>query len=197
VPATFGEWKREVVPDAVAAPRLFLAFRIPPAGSDAWYAASLLGVVLGTGDGSRLALALVREQAIASAVTAFTFDLAKGSDLLVVDVTARPGVEGEALERAVEEVIEVLRRDGVGAEERERGLALMETTWMAALQSAATRADRLSQFATYHGSATRVNDEMSRHAAVGADAMTAAARTLLEERNRASLLFVPRREGDR
>jgi zinc protease len=195
LPPTFGSWKRQVVPDAVAAARIFLAFRIPPAGSDAWYPASLLGAVLGTGDGSRLALALVREQAIASAATAFTFDLSKGSDLLVVDVTGRPGVDGAALEQAVVEVIDAVRRDGIGAEERERAMALLETTWMAALQSAATRADRLSQFATYHGRAARVNEEMSRHAAVAAETMTATARTLLGEENRASLLFVPREGG--
>ena len=196
LPPTFGSRRRQVVPDAVASARLFLAFRIPPAGADSWYAASLLGAVLGTGDGSRLVLALVRQQAIASAVTAFTFDLAKGSDLLVVDVTGRPGVEGDALERAVVEVIDAVRLDGVSADERERALALMETSWMVALQSAATRADRLSQFATYHGSAARVNDEMDRHAAVTADAITAVARTIMVEQNRAMLLFVPRDEDD-
>ena len=196
LPPTFGSRRREVVPDAVASARLFLAFRIPPAGHEDWYAASLLGAVLGTGDGSRLALALVREQAIASAVTAFTFDLAKGSDLLVVDVTARPGVEGDALQQAVVGVIDEVRNNGISVDERERALALMETSWMAALQSAATRADKLSQFATYHGSAARVNEEMVRHAAVTTDAMTAIARTLMVPENRAKLLFVPREEDD-
>ena len=47
LPPRFGEWRREVVEDAVAAPRLLLAFRIPPFGDDAWYAASLLGALLG------------------------------------------------------------------------------------------------------------------------------------------------------
>jgi predicted Zn-dependent peptidase len=184
------------VPDAVASARLFLAFRIPPAGDDAWYAASLLGAVLGIGDGSRLALALLRDQAIASTATAFTFDLAKGSDLLVVDVTGRPGVEGDALQKAVVAVIDEVRRDGISAVERERALALMETAWMAALQSAATRADRLSQFATYHGSAARVNGEMDRHVAVTVETITAAARSIMIEENRAMLLFVPREEGE-
>ncbi len=192
LPPTFGGRRREVVPDSVAAARLFLAFRVPAAGTDAWYAASLLGAVLGTGEGSRLSLALVRDQAIAAAATAFTFDLTKGSDLLVCDVTARPGVAGEVLERAVEEVIDGVIEHGVREEERERAMAMLETSWMSALQSAATRADRLSQFATYHGRAARVNEEMARHAAVSAAAMTAFARGTLLEENRASLLYVPR-----
>ncbi|MDH5234583.1 MAG: insulinase family protein, partial [Gemmatimonadota bacterium] len=83
VPATFGSWRREVVPDAVAAPRILLAFRVPAFGADGWHAASLLGAVLGDGDGSRLVRALVREQAIATDASAYTFDLAKGADLLI------------------------------------------------------------------------------------------------------------------
>jgi zinc protease len=192
LPPTFGEWKREVVEDAVVAPRLFLAFRIPPAGDDAWYAASLLGAVLGTGEGSRLSRALVREQQLASEATAFTFDLAKGSDLLVCDVTARPGVAAATLEAAVVAEIDRLLRDGVTAGERARALALYETAWVSGIQSVGARADKLSQFATYRGDAALVNDEPARHAAVGVDAMVDFARARLQPTNRASLLYVPR-----
>jgi zinc protease len=192
LPPTFGTWTREVVADAVVAPRLFLAFRIPPAGDVDWYAASLLGAVLGTGEGSRLAHALVREQQLASEATAFTFDLAKGSDLLVCDVTARPGVAPATLEAAVVAEIDRLLRDGVRPEERERALAQVETAWVSGLQSVSARADKLSQFATYKGDAGAVNDELARHAAVSVAAMAAFARARLGDENRASLLYVPR-----
>jgi len=86
----FGQWKREVVPDDVMLPRLFLAFRSPAFGTDAYYPASVCGAILGLRNGSRLKRRLVREREVAAETTAFTFDLAKGSDLLVVDVTARP-----------------------------------------------------------------------------------------------------------
>ena len=192
VGGTFGEWRRETVPDAVVAPRLFLAFRIPPAGDADWYVASLLGAVLGDGEGSRLPRALVREQAIATDAAAYTFDLAKGSDLLILDVTARPGIPPEQLERAVVAEVDRLIAHGVTAEERERALALLETAWVTGLQSAAARADKLSQFATYRGDPALVNDEPAQHAAVSADAMAAFARSRLGPDNRASLLYVPR-----
>jgi zinc protease len=192
LPPTFGAWARDVVEDAVVAPRLFLAFRIPPAGQDDWYAASLLGAVLGTGEGSRLARALVREQRLASDATAFTFDLSKGSDLLVCEVTARPGVAPETLEAAVVAEVTRLIRDGVSPDERERALAQFETAWVSGLQTVGARADKLSQFATYKGDADAVNDELARHAAVSVEAMTAFARARMGEQNRASLLYVPR-----
>src|SRR5258708_38897077 len=89
VPEVFGQWKREVGEDTAMLPRLFLAFRSPPFGSDAYYAASVAGAILGSRKGSRLYRRLVRERQVASEAQAFTFDLSKGSDLLVVDVTAR------------------------------------------------------------------------------------------------------------
>jgi len=196
LPATFGGGRREVVEDDVVAPRLFLAFRVPAAGSAGWYAASLMGAVLGTGDGSRLARALVREQRIASAATAYTFDLAKGSDLLVCDVTAHPGVTADALEAAVLAEIDRVRRpdapDAVQEAERERALALLETSWVTALQSAGARADKLSQFATYFDDPARVNEEPARHAAVRVADLAAFAAASLGPDNRAALLYVPR-----
>jgi predicted Zn-dependent peptidase len=192
LPRTFGAWRRETVPDAVVAPRLFLAFRIPAASDPGWYAASLLGAVLGNGEGSRLARALVREQAIASDATAYTFDLSKGADLLICDVTARPGVPVEQLERAVVAEVDRVIARGLTEEERERALALMETAWISGLQSAAARADKLSQFATYRDDAALVNEEPARYAAVTVAEMNAFARAQLGADNRASLLYVPK-----
>ncbi|MDZ7631792.1 MAG: insulinase family protein [Gemmatimonadaceae bacterium] len=153
--------------------------------------ASLLGAVLGTGEGSRLAHALVREQQLASEATAFTFDLAKGSDLLVCDVTARPGVAPATLEAAVVAEIDRLLRDGVRPEERERALAQFETAWVSGLQSVGARADKLSQFATYKGDAGAVNDELA-PASRGERRRWRASRARAGEENRASLLYVPR-----
>jgi predicted Zn-dependent peptidase len=192
VPAKFGGWRREVVEDDVMLPRLYLAFRSPPFGTDAYYAASVCGAVLGMRRGSRLHRALVREQEVAAEATAFTFDLSKGSDLLIVDVTARPGVSVEQLETAVAVQVDLIRKDGVTPAEVERAIALIETDFITALQSAADRADKLSQFATYFGDPALVNAQSERYRAVTADAVNAFARDALGPDNRVSLLYVPR-----
>ena len=51
-----------------------------------------------------------------------------------------------------------------------RAVALIETAYTAALQSAADRADKLSQFATYFGDPGLMNDQCQRYRAVTADA---------------------------
>src|SRR5689334_9505530 len=82
LPPSYGRPLREVVEDDVMLPRVFVALRSPAFGTDAYYAASVAGAVLGMRKGSRLYQRLVRDAQVASDAGAFTYDLAKGSDLL-------------------------------------------------------------------------------------------------------------------
>ena len=195
LPPTFGDWRREVVADAVMLPRLYLAFRSPVFGSTDYYAASVTGAILGMRRGSRLHRTLVRERQIASEATAFTFDLPKGSDLLVVDVTARPAVEADTLEREVATEIDALQADGVDSAEVERAVALIETDFVASMQAAGERADKLSLFATYFGDPRLLNEQVSLYRAMTPDRVNAFIRSRLGPDNRVSLLYVPREEG--
>ncbi len=192
VPALHGAPVREVREDDVPAARAFVALRCPPFGDAASYAAGVCATVLGARKGSRLYASLVRDRQLASDVGAYTFDLSRGRDLLVVDVTARPGVSPADLEAAVHAELDAMQAGAVTAAELARAQALIETDLLKALQSAASRADRLSQFATYLGDPARVNDEADRYRAVTAEAVTAFARTHLGRDNRAVLLYVPR-----
>jgi predicted Zn-dependent peptidase len=192
VPETFGEWRRERVEDAVMLARLFLAFRIPPYGTEEHEAASIAGAVLGLKRGSRLHRALVRERQVAADASAFTFDLTKGSDLLVLDVTARPEIDGETLEREVAREVDAFRANGVSQEELDRAIALVETGLVVSLQAAGDRAEKLSLFATYFGNPALVNEQVDRYRAVTRERVDRFVRRYLGEDNRASLLYVPR-----
>jgi zinc protease len=196
LPATFGGAMREVVQDDVMLPRVFVAFRSPVFGTDEYYAASVCSAILGLKKGSRLHRALVREQQVAAEATAFTYDLAKGSDLLVIDVTARPEISVEQLEQTVGVEIDRLFLDGVTTDEVARAVTLMETALVEALQSAGDRADRLSMFATYFNNPELVNLQAERYRAVTAEQVNAFARTRLVPENRASLVYVPREPAD-
>jgi len=192
VSPTFGGWLRGLVEDDVAVARVFVACRTPIFGSDDYYAASTMAAMLGTGRGSRLHKSLVRERQLASAATAFTFDLAKGSDLLVVDTTARPGISAEALEQGIVDVLDELRLHGPRPGELDRVLAQMETEFVTSMQSAGDRAEQLSRFATYYGDPTLLNDQVARYRAVSDDSVRGLASARLGPDNRASLVYVPR-----
>ena len=172
-------------------PRLYLAFRSPVFGSAEYYAASVTGAVLGMRRGSRLHRALVRERQIASEATAFTFDLPKGSDLLVVDVTARPGIDAETLEREVVREIDALREGGVTDAEVARAVALIETDFVSSMQAAGERADKLSLFATYFGDPRLLNEQVDRYRAMTARDVNTFVANRLGPDNRVRLLYVP------
>jgi zinc protease len=192
LPPIFGDHRREVVHDNVSLSRIFMAFRTPAFGSEDYYASSVVAASLGLRRGSRLHRSLVRDKQIAADASAFTFDLAKGSDLLVVDVTARPETSVEQLEDAVEREIDRLVQDGVSETEVARAVALIETDLTASLQLAGERADRLSMFATYFEEPELINEQVDRYRAVTAQKVNELISGRFRENNRANLIYVPR-----
>ncbi|MBL0938841.1 MAG: insulinase family protein [Gemmatimonadaceae bacterium] len=191
VPPVFGDTRREVVPDAVALPRLFVACRTPVFGTDGYYAASLAAAVLGLRSGCRLEQSLVRRQRVASQAGAFTYDLSKGSDLLIVDATAHPDVSVEQFEAAVLAELDLMHQHGVTEDEVTRARALIETSFVTSMQSAAERADQLSRFATYFGDASLINTQVARYQATSAADVSKLARERLGPDNRVMLLYLP------
>jgi len=196
LPRTFGKPVRAVVKDDVALPRLYLAFRSPVFGSDGYYAASVTSAILGMRRGSRLHRSLVRERQIAADASAFTFDLAKGSDILVADVTARPETSPQKLEDEVNREIDKLMKEGASQQEVDRAIALIETDMVTAMQSASERADRLSMFATFFGEPGKLNEQSEKYHAVTAHSVNDFVTSSLGPDNRATLLFVPADTGE-
>ena len=188
----FGEPRREVVEDQVALPRLFVAFRVPPFGAPEHVVARTLAAILGLRRGSRLHRVLVREREVAAEVGAFTFDLAKGNDLLIVDVLARGETSASALEEEVERLLDTVHESGVTAAELERALALIETSFVSSMQSAGDRADRLSMFTTYFDEPRLVNEELAMFHRVTLADVNAFAHRFLGRNNRVSLLYIPK-----
>jgi zinc protease len=192
LPTTLGGWQREEVADDVAATRLFLACRIGPLGSAAHPAASICATILGGGRGSRLHRSLVRTLELATSVNVFTFDLAKGSDLLVIDALAHPGVTAQDLERQVATELDRLLKEGVTTEEVQRAITLTSTEELVELQAAQEFADKLSQFATYFGDPALALDAIAILGNVTPESVNAFAATYLGEDNRVSLTYVPK-----
>jgi predicted Zn-dependent peptidase len=146
--------------------------------------------------GSRLHRSLVRERQIAAEASAFTFGLAEGADLLVVDITARPETTTAQLEEEVEREIDLLVSDGVTAAEVKRAVALIETDLVTSLQSAGERADGLSMFATYFKEPELINEQADRFRAVTVKRVNDFVSERMIGENRASLLYVPKAKAE-
>lgn len=192
----FGRGLRQVVGDDVNVSRAFLAFRSPAFGTPSYYAGSVCGAILGMRKGSRLYRSLVRDRQMATEVSAFTFDLTKGMDLLVCDVTARAGIRGTDLESALDSEIDRFLDTGADDQDVARAVALICTDIAVSMQSAGDRADKLSMFATYFKKPELINEQIVRYQAVTAASVNQFIRDTLVKDNRAILLYVPRSEAD-
>jgi predicted Zn-dependent peptidase len=73
-------------------------------------------------------------------------------------------------------------------------VALIETDFVASMQAAGERADKLSLFATYFGDPRPLNEQVDRYRSVTADQVNAFVRSRLGADNRVSLLFRARRK---
>ena len=192
LPASMIRGAREVVPDSVAATRLFAAYRVPPFGTDEGVVASVFGTLLGSRRGSVLHQGLVRGSQIATEVRAFTFDLPTAMDLLILDVTAHPGVSAEDLEAAVAKEVERVVTQGVEvASDLPRATAVAENEYVLTLESSEGRADALSKFATYLGEPHLALQYADRLRAVTAEQLDRFAARYLRRQDQVTLLYVP------
>jgi zinc protease len=192
LPPGSGERTREVVVDDVAACRLFLAFRVPPFGTGEAVVGTVCAAMLGSRNGSILHRALVRDARVATEVRCFTFDLPKAADLLVVDVTAHPGIPSEHLEGSVATELARVLRDGVADADVDRAIAVAENEFAVPLESSEERADTLSKFASYLGEPRLALTYAARLREVTRDGVQAFLRRYLHPENQVALLYMPR-----
>ena len=182
---------RETKADQVPLPRIYLAHRIPPFGTDAFDALDVAADILGSGRASRLYAALVRDQRLAQDVSAFTFPIVGGASMFTLWVTARPGVATEAIEAATLDEIRRLAEDGPTDADLERVRNLHAAYAAGALERIGERADRLSMYACLFDAPERINNEVSRYAAVDAERVRAGLRDSIRADNRVTLTYVP------
>jgi predicted Zn-dependent peptidase len=191
VAARIGRDVRETVPDQVPLPRVYLAHRVPPFGSDAFDALDVAADILGAGRASRLYASLVREQRLAQDASVFVFPIVGGAAMFAIWVTARPGVSPEALEAATLAEVDRLAGDGPSDEDLERVRNLHAAHAAGALERISERADRLSMYACLFDEPERINTEVERYAAVDADRIRAEIGASLGADNRVTMTYVP------
>jgi zinc protease len=191
IPPLIGNELREVVPDRVPLPRVYLAYRMPVFGTDAFEDLSVAADLLGVGRASRLYRVLVRERQLAQDVSVFPFPVVGGASMFAAWATARPGVAIETLEAALLAEIEALATDGPSDEELERVRNLHAAAVESSLERIGERADRLSMYACLFNEPERINTEVSRYLVVGADRVRSAMSATLRADNRLVLTYLP------
>ena len=182
---------REDVPDRVPLPRIYAAYRMPTFGSEGFDALEVAIDLLGSGRASRLYRSLVREQQVAQDVTTFAFPVIGGAAIFTIWATARPGIAHQTLETALWNEVDRLTTDGPADDELERVRNLHAAGVESSMERISERADRLSMYACLFDQPERINTEVSRYAAVGAERVREAMAASLRPDNRVVLTYLP------
>jgi zinc protease len=193
VPTVIGREQRVVIQDPLApAPRVYVAYRVPPAKDPRAAAVSMLSTIIGGGSSSRLDESLVRRQEIATSVSAFNLELVDGGDILVAQATGKPGSSPDSLERAL--LAELAGTSSFTQAEFERARASARFQFVDGLQTTGGfggRADRLAEGWTYFHDPNHVNNILGEIDRVTLSDLNALARERLVSNNRAILVYVP------
>jgi zinc protease len=189
--STLGAERRMQVPDRVPLPRIYVAWRMPPFGTDGFDALDVAVDLLATGRASRLYRTLVRERQLAQDVAGFALPFTGGAAVLTMEVTARPGVAPEALERALFAEVDRLADDGPSDEELARVRNLRAAGVETSLEEVGERADGLSKYTCLFGQPERINSEVRRYAAVDAARVREGMAAVLRPDNRVVITYLP------
>src|SRR5580704_1484094 len=147
----YGE-RREVIYDQLARlPRISIAYRIARGNTPENRAARALALILGQGRSSRLYQHLIKEKQLASQLSSYS-DNRIGPSLLYINATPRPGVKVEDLQKAIDEEIAAVKKDGVTAAELSKAKAILRRQYIQ------TRASDLFMALTMGDLAVKFND---------------------------------------
>jgi zinc protease len=157
--------RRTTITDQVELPRVYIGWLTPPVFQPGDAESDLFSVILAGGKSSRLYKTLVYDKEIAQDVSASVEETRLGS-IFELEVTAKPGVKPEDLEKAIDEEMDKLRKEGPTAAEVDRARNVTETGLIRGLQRTNGVANRLNFYNQYAGTPDYFSKDLARYDAV-------------------------------
>ncbi len=170
--------------------RLYLAFRLPADATAAFHAVGLALDAIGGLSSSRLVEHLVRQERLATGLTAHPMGLAGGVSLGLISADIATGVDPGDVERSICQELERFATTGPTELEMESAVAETERAWLSSLASLDERADAISHYAALHGDAGYINTFLAQVRAVTPEAVRQAAADYLQPSSRAVVAYL-------
>ena len=185
--------RRTTIDDAFArAPRLDIVYKIPQGNTPDYYALSMLGQILSSGQSSRLYQKIVKERELAVQVGAGAQER-RGPSLFSVIAIVPPGKQLADVEQAIYEELERVKNEPVADWELEKIRMGIRRSRAQQLQSTLSRAVSIGINAVYYGDANVINEIENKYNAVTKEDIQRVARTYFKETNRTVVATVPKR----
>ena len=189
------EQREEVTDEEVPMPAVFYGYRIPPDGSRDFMALDLLTDILSSGQSSRLYRRLVYEMQIGSEVSAFVDGREMPGLLYLYAFASDPAIETEALEAALQAVIEVVIAEGVTAQELQKAMNKTESRMIASRVTVQGKADQLAHSFLFFGDTSRANTMLEEYRSITVEDVRRAAEQYLQPSKRSTVIYRMPDEG--
>jgi zinc protease len=181
---------RATVTDQVQLPRIYMGWLTPPVLKPGDVECELYGQILAGGKSSRLYKTLVYEKQIAQEVNANLESTQLGT-IFELEVTAKPGVKIEDLEKALNEELDKLQKDGITAAELDRARNVTETSLVRGLQRTNGVANQLNYYNQYAGTPDYFSKDLARYDAVTPADVSRVIQTTFKNNMRAVVYGIP------
>ncbi|MFC6996272.1 M16 family metallopeptidase [Rufibacter roseus] len=166
---------------------IYKTYHMPGRTSPDYYAADLVGDVLGRGNSSRLYNQLVKEQKLFNSIGAFvTGSMEPG--LLVIQGKLNVGVDPQKADAAIEKIVEEFRMEYVSAEELQKVKNQSETSIVFSEIELLNRAMNLA-FGKLMGNPNHINEEGAMVQAVTVEDLHRQAQEVLRPDNCSTLIY--------
>ncbi len=182
--------KRATYYDKVQLPACVLAYHTPAQGTDDAYALEMASNILSQGKSSRLQKSIVDKQQKAVAVGAFPINLEDPGIAFMYGI-ANMGVKVEELEKAMDEEVNNIVKNGITEEELQKCKNQIENDFISKNQRVLGIVESLADYHVYFGDANLINTEISRYMKVTKEDINRVMAKYYIKNNRLVLHYLP------
>lgn len=182
--------------DNIQVPAVIQGYRMPPQGTDDYYALQMLTQLLSGGQSSRYQKELVDEKRMALAVQAIPLALENGG-LFINFALPNQGYSTEDLAAEVDKLVEQVKTEKVGEREFQKLKNQIESNFISGYGSVQSIAESLANYHVYFGNAELINTEIERYRKVTREDLMRVAQKYLVPENKVELTYRPMSEKEK
>ena len=181
--------------DNIQVPAVIQGYRMPPQGTEDYYALQFLTQLLSGGQSSRFQKVLVDEKRMALAVQAIPLGLESGG-LFINFALPNQGYETADLANEIDALVEQVKNEPIPEREFQKLKNQIENNFISGYGSVQGIAESLANYSVYFGDANLINTEIERYQKVTAEDVQRVAQKYLVPENRVMLTYRPMAEKE-